>query len=374
MKAFWNNAFNVVIDFCIRYKRYFAAAGVFAAIMLLLAFGTEGTVSDQNPMAGAYQAFEENQDEEIEELIEAYFANYAAGNVEQLKAIATPISDAEASYIQFYSQYLEKYQNIRVYTKRGIDDKSYLCSVYLEIKFKEIDTPAAGLEFFYLDTNDDGKLYINKVYGSFNQKNGEFDMDADIAALIATFEQQEDVLALQAEVQEKYNQAMLTDEKLNAFINSEEAKAAEEAAAQAAAEEANASMKTVTTKINVRAEASETADSLGQLEAGTQVKCYSDAGGWTKIDYNGTKAYVKSEFLEAAEGTDTTAEEPQSTGGRTILLTNTVNVRAEMSETADKVTVAYPGNNITIYQDYAEGWSKVSYEGKEGYCKTELLK
>ena len=133
-----------------------------------------------------------------------------------------------------------------------MDKDSYLCSVYLQIKFANIDTPVAGLDFFYVQTKDDGSLYINNVYGSFNQSNGEFDMDTDIASLIATFEQQSDVLALQAEVQQECNEAMLADENLNTFVNTtlqdaikqwaadykaSVAKAAEEAAAAKAAEE-----------------------------------------------------------------------------------------------------------------------------------------
>ena len=73
--------------------------------------------------------------------------------------------------------------------------------------------------------------------------------------MIATFEQQADVLALQAEVQQECNEAMLADENLNTFVNSTlqdaiakwasdykaaVAKAAEEAAAAKAAEEAAA--------------------------------------------------------------------------------------------------------------------------------------
>lgn len=84
----------------------------------------------------------------------------------------------------------------------------------MQIKFANIDTPVAGLDFFYVQTKDDGSLYINNVYGSFNQSNGEFDMDTDIASLIATFEQQSDVLALQAEVQQECNEAKCLQTKI----------------------------------------------------------------------------------------------------------------------------------------------------------------
>lgn len=407
-----------ILTFCKHNVRYFGAAAVFAAIVLVLAFGTNGTASEKDPMAGAYQNYAEDDNEEVTKIIKSYLKKYAAGDVDALKSIATPISDAEASYIQFYSQYIEKYQKVKVYTKRGVTKDSYLCSVYLQLKFKDIDTPVAGLDFFYLQTNEDGKLYINNVYGSFNQANGEFDMDTDVSALIATFEQQPDVLALQADVQKECNEAMLADEKLNTFINGtlqqaiakwatdykasveqaaeeaaaakkaeeeekakkeQEAKAAEEAKKKEEQEKANATKKTATDKINVRDSASEDGNKLGQLDKGQEVTCYAVENGWAKIDYNGTKAYVKADYLQdvAVEAnTNTTADNSDTSdqSGKQITLSNTVNVRESMSETASKVAVAYAGEPLTVIQDYAEGWSKVNYNGKEGYCKTEFLK
>lgn len=406
-----------LVIFCKNNARYFGAVAVFIAIVLLLAFGLNGTASEKDPMAGAYQNYEEDDNKEVTKLIKSYLKYYAAGDVETLKTIATPISDAEVSYIQFYSQYIEKYQKVKVYTKRGVTKDSYLCSVYLQIKFKDIDTPVAGLDFFYVQTDEKGKLYINNVYGSFNQANGEFDMDTEVSALIATFEQQPDVLALQAEVQKECNEAMLADEKLNSFVNGtlqqgiakwatdykaavaqaaeeaaaakkaeeeaakkaeEEAKAAEEAKKQEEQEKANATKKIATDKINVR-DAAENGNKIGQLEKGQEVTCYAIENGWAKIDYNGTKAYVKADFLtDVTSGNDQTSsantDNTANQSGKEITLSNTVNVRESMSETASKVAVAYAGEPLTIIQEYAEGWSKVRYNNKEGYCKTEFLK
>ena len=159
----------------------------------------------------------------------------------------------------------------------------------------------------------------------------------------------------------------------------EEAKAAEEAAAAEAAEAANAKTKVTTDKINVRDAASEDGNLLGQLASGTQVTWYADENGWAKIDYNGTKAYVKADYLADVSG-DSTQDTSQSTNssanlsqGQEITLANTVNVRESMSETASKVAVAYAGEQVTVIESYADGWTKVNYNGKQGYCKTEYL-
>ena len=60
--------------------------------------------------------------------------------------------------------------------------------------------------------------------------------------------------------------------------------------------------------------------------------------------------------------------------GTKITLTNTVNIRSSMSETASKVGVAYAGDSVTVQMSYAEGWTKVTWKDKEGYVKTEFLK
>ena len=158
-----------------------------------------------------------------------------------------------------------------------------------------------------------------------------------------------------------------------------ERKAAEEAAAAEAAEAANAKTKVTTDKINVRDAASEDGNLLGQLASGTQVTWYADENGWAKIDYNGTKAYVKADYLADVSG-DSTQDTSQSTNssanlsqGQEITLANTVNVRESMSETASKVAVAYAGEQVTVIESYADGWTKVNYNGKQGYCKTEYL-
>ncbi len=410
------NKINVekILSFVKKNVRYFGAGLVFIIMMIVLVRCTDGTASDADPMAGAYQEYVETDNEEVNSLIAKYYELYAAGDTDSIKEIASPISDTEVSYIQFYSQYIEQYQNIKVYTKRGVDSDAFLCSVYLQIKFVDIDTPVAGLDFFYVEKKEDGSYYINNIYGSFNQANGEFDMDTDIAALIATFEQQSDVLALQAEVQQECNEAMLADENLNTFVNSTlqnaisqwasdykaaveaaaaeaqaakeaeeaaaaaaeaEAKAAEEAAAAEAAENANAKTMVTTDKINVRDAASESGNLLGQLASGSQVTWYADENGWAKIDYNGTKAYVKADYLtEATDSSSAETSTDTSAGLGTITLSNTVNVRESMSETASKVAVVYAGETITVEMNYSEGWSKVTTSsGKSGYCKTEFL-
>ena len=87
---------------------------------------------------------------------------------------------------------------------------------------------------------------------------------------------------------------------------------------------------------------------LGTVEKGTALtRTGTTEDGWSSIDYNGTPAYVKSDYVS----TEAPAQEPSAdtsgiAAGTKITLTNTVNIRSSMSETASKVGVAYAGNAI----------------------------
>ena len=44
-----------------------------------------------------------------------------------------------------------------------------------------------------------------------------------------------------------------------------------------------------------------------------------------------------------------------------------------MSQDSERVGTAYAGDTYTKIQDYAEGWTKIEYNGSEAYIKTEFL-
>lgn len=437
MEADWREKLEIAVEFCKRNVRYISAAGLFIVLVIVLV-NTVGKQKDvqqteptevvaaeteeQSTATDAYSKMQEDyvQDAypEINDLITKYYKAYANGKVDKLTKFATPISDTEKSYISVFSEYVKSYKNISCYTKKGLEENSYVVSVYLDIKFKGVDTTAPGLDFFYVRTNVDGSLYIDNLYSQFNMSNQEQPLDTEVAELIEAFEQQEDVIKLQTEVQQKYEAALNADEELKKMVETtipdaitvwasdqvaaakaaEEAKKAEEEAAKKAAEEeaakkaaeeklaaelANAVVVYATDKVNVRAEASETAEVLGQLEIGAQTTRLEDKDGWSRIDYsNGTQGYVKSEFLStepvavntAAEGGE--ADTSVGSGvaeGKVITVQESLNLRESMSQDSAKVATIFAGEKVTVIMSYAEGWTKVSYGDKTGYIKTDLL-
>ena len=414
LKTKLKNIILISKDFIINNKRYFLAGGIFIVMALVLFLGTSSSGGDSKSTSGVYKSFKKNNNSELTTLINNYYTAYAEGDTDTLTTLATPVSDQEISYIAFYSQYIESFNDIQIYTKPGLTDNSYLVTTEVELKYNDIDTAAPGLDFFYVETNEDGKLYINNIYGSFNQNNNIYEMDTEISDLIAVYIRQQDLLDLKAEVDEAYESALESDENLSALMSDtlpaaiiqwntdynaevaaaakeatkaeEEAAAAAEAEEQAAAEaeeEANSYTGTTNAKANVRSAADASSDKLGSLESGTEITIYGEEGDFYQFDYNGTKAYITKDAVNVGDSTeeesteDTEEEETTTaaalTAGDTITLTSTVNIRSAMDSSASKVAVAYSGEEVEVVMSYAEGWTKVKYGNKEGYIRTDLL-
>ena len=188
---------NEVLRFIREHIRYFAAGALVVVLILVLAMCAKPKGSDSDVVVNANatestqateEAYQVDANENINALITQYYTAYAAGDVTTLSSIATPISANEQSYIGLFSQYVDEYQNIKCYTKTGLDANSYLVSVSMEIKFTGVDTTAPGLDFFYVRTNDDGTLYIDNLYSQYNLANQENALDTSVQSLIGQFE------------------------------------------------------------------------------------------------------------------------------------------------------------------------------------------
>lgn len=428
------NSTEAVLNFIQANLKYIAGAAVLVIliVVLLVYTGKQGgnsgsNAADTTEISGAEGTYEVDSNEEINTLITNYFNAYANGDTDTIATLATPLSDLEKSYISMYSQYVEAYQSIRCYTKQGLDDKSYLVSVYLEMKFAGVDTVAPGLSFFYVQTNDDGSLYINNAYSYFNlnmlenNPDAAYPLDDNVKKLIDKFEKQDDVVALLADVQSKYETALSADANLATMANTTLADAynawaatinssapaveadttaqaetpateapaaesvpeAETPAAETSAAETPADTSGVTAAndtvyaldtVNIRSEANESGSVVGRATVGTSfTRTGTTADGWSQVEYNGTTAYIKSDYLTTDASQTSGQSQNTVAAGESVRLSDTTNIRSSMSETADRVGVAYSGETVKVIESYAEGWSKVEWNGKTGYIKTDLL-
>ena len=174
-----NEKLKKFTDFFVKYRRYFCAAVLFVILVVILVKCT-GPQKDQketqNGTQGVTQTTEyqeigklqKDADAELVTLMENYYAAYAGGDTDSLEMIAQPLSDNEKSYITTFSEYYEDYQNITCYSTKGATDDSYLVSVCYDLKFKGVDTPAPGMDFFYVERDGKGNLIINNIYSAYN--------------------------------------------------------------------------------------------------------------------------------------------------------------------------------------------------------------
>lgn len=361
----------------------------------------------------------------IHSLLTEYYKEYAAGDTDALEKVASPVSDMEKSYIKFMSKLLDSYEIKEIYTKDGVTDGSKLVSVYVQMHFKGIKSAAPGLDFFYVETDDSGALHINNLYSSFNQTNKENAMDPAVVSAIASFEEQKDVVDLQTEVQKEYNEISLSDKDFDKFMSktypskvkswqTQYRKNAKAAAATKAAEEKKAaaekaksdstkssdstdtsstSSKTIyktTTKTNLRKKASINSDIIKTLAKGTKVTKISTKGKWLKVSYKGKTGYIRKMYLKKVSSSSSSSDKSSSssssdkskstsassgpTEGKKLVLKDTVNVRKKPSTSAKRINLAYKGDKILVIKNRSDGWTKIQYQHKKGYVKTEFLK
>lgn len=424
-------------DFIIKYKRYIGAAVIFVVLVLILVNCTGPKNGKSDTQAGTeinetqateYQLegkLKKDADPELVELIKNYYTAYAAGDMESLEPLAQPLSDNEKSYIGTFSDYYESFDNIVCYSMPGATDDSYLVSVCYDLKFYEVDTPAPGMDFFYVERDGKGNLYINNVYSTYNFNFLDEELDANLYSLILNYEKSDDVVALQKQVQAKYDEAVASDEKLanmvGGTLRSAMTKWRDSVAATqdtedatdvtpATTEETQKTEKTeskddskkdskddteakddtkkddtktddsksdtkkksgtVKTKdiCRVRAKASTDSEMIGTVNKGVKLKKIGTKGDWTKVKFQGQTGYIKTEFLK-----DVSSKSSDSSDTVMVKTKDICNVRAKASADAELLGRVDIGVKLEKLGTSGE-WTKVKFQGKKGYIKSDLLK
>ena len=270
-----------------------------------------------------------------------------------------------------------------------MEENSYFVYVTYEVKFKDIETKAPGLNAFYVYTAEDGSLRIDG------------DTEENVKAAFKLVTNQDDVVDLYNEINVDYTEATASDETLDQFMtelpvtikesvgvalaqleNQEEGgdtPQTEEGATQPAETETaggdeelpqnqvvNQIVRTTDT-VNVRSSDSEEADKIGKAQAGTELKRIEDrVNGWSKVIFEDKEAYIKSDYLEVV-----TVEETVETAD-TVMATTNVNVRNQASQESDRIGSAQAGMSYNLLEDLGE-WYKIEYNGTIGFVKAEFF-
>ena len=355
---------------------------------------------------------EENAYPEVNALIQEYYNASANGDSEVITSIYKGLEETELLKAVAAAEYIKEFQNIKVYTKPGPVAGSYVAYVYNEVKLYNYPKAVPGLQSMYICTDEDGKLYINGDVANANEI--EYLRQVNVQA---------DVIDLNNEIATAYNDMVNSDEELAELLTKMradlqvsvgESLASSEATTSAAAEESSteeaavaatseATTQTVTTHtiratdvVNIRSSDSETADIISKTARGDEYKQLEAlANGWSKIEYNGGVAYVKTEFFEVVgeetveveNETQTETENQENTTTSTtsanngvkstdtgkMTVSDTVRLRESQSTDSEVLTMIYSGSTVNVIEQYANGWAKVEYDKKKGYIKSEFL-
>ena len=96
-------------------------------------------------------------------------------------------------------------RNITCYTKHGLSKDSYIVSARFDIKFKDQEVTAPSMVLFYVQTNEDGSLYINNLYSDFNMKYSELAINKNVYTALRKYTTQDDYLALFNQVESQFS-------------------------------------------------------------------------------------------------------------------------------------------------------------------------
>lgn len=347
-----------------------------------------------------------NEDAAITTLITTFYNALALGDGDTLKAVCDEISEKDLLHYLETSKYIESYPVIEIYTKPGLEEGSTIVYVYYQVSFVNQTEPFPGYKAYYVCTNDQGELYIKRGENS-----------DEVNEYIKEVSAQDDVVEFNNRVTVEYNELMVAHPELLEYLSELDSQVSTavgvtlaQQAEQAAQEAGNASAAegdgagdaaaegdgtgdagtegdggeaqqpaeetpvenepqyaTATTTVNVRSSDSENADKLGKVPVGETLQVLEQrANGWTKVLYEGSEGYIKSEFLQVAES----ADGAESIG--TVTATTNINVRSAASETAERLGVLAGGDTAELLAN-ENGWCKIKYNGQIGYVKAEYV-
>ena len=261
-----------------------------------------------------------NEEGDIYSLIATYYNAMATGDESTLRTVCDEISDKDMYRYVELAQYIDYYPTLEIYTKTGPEDGSVIAYVYYKIKFVGHDEEVPGYQALYICTNDQGELYIKRGENS-----------EEINDYIKTVSTQDDVVEFNNKITVEYNELMVDHPEVLQYISE--------------------------------------LDSQVSIAVGEKL-ANQVAGDSQNTEGENTEGTTDGAQETSTEGGDQPSEEQ---GPQYVTTTTTVNVRSSDSEQADKLGKVSGGTKLQLLEQRPNGWTKVDYEGKEGYIKSEFL-
>lgn len=232
---------------------------------------TEEAVNEENLL-------EQNAYPTVNELMEKYYTALGNRDVDGLKTLVDQLAPSEESAI-VNSRYIEGYSSVESYTKKGATDTSYIVFACYGHKYVGYDTVLPGVSCLYVETKEDGTLYIVAEPNQEQQ-----------AAMTEAMNAQ-DVKEFLEEKQQAYDDALASDEALSAYLSELGVEGS------TAMEAENGATITVKSNCNVRAKASAESDKIGELTGGQEVTKIGEDGDWIQIKFDDKEGYVRGDLF-----------------------------------------------------------------------------
>lgn len=287
------------------------------------AAGSDGTPEELLTRVVPDAPMVENTNPALYTLVATYYNALANGDVETIRSIKNYVKDTEEIKIQELSKYIVSYPFLEIYTKQGPEGNSYIAYVYSKVTFNGYEEQLPGMQAFYVCTDENGELYIND----------EGDVPEDIIEYFKEINSQDDVLELQNRINVECSDIYLNNIELFDYVNELER------------EVSKATGEILAAQI---------------METGSGESAGGEAASEEGTDGSGGEAPVDQQV-------------PVQEGPVYAKTTTTVNVRSSDSEQAEKVNKVAGGSKVQVLEQKANGWSKIQYENKEGYIKSEYL-
>lgn len=260
-----------------------------------------------------------NESSEIYTLIVTYYNACAMGDEDTLNAIYDELSENDLLRYMETAKYLDHYPSVEIYTKPGPVEGSTIAYVYYRVCFVNHEEEFPGYEVFYICSDGEGKLYI-KNENNFTEEEKDY---------IAAVTLQDDAVEFNNRVNAEYNDMIESNPQLWVYLR----------------------------------------------ELGSQVDVA--VGSALVAQTSGEEGQGENAGDDVNEPEVPEVEDPvapvENLGPQYASATTTVNVRTSDSEQADKLGKISGGTRIQVQEVLLNGWTKVIYEGNDGYIKSEFL-
>lgn len=261
-----------------------------------------------------------NEDGELYTLVATYLNAMALGDTDTLLSIFDILPENNIYNIEEMSKFIDYYSALEIYTKDGLGENATVVYVFYRIVFVNHEgDELPGYETLYVCRNEQGELYI-KSESNLSEEEQEY---------IKTVTKQDDVVEFNNRVTAEYNDVILEKPELLRYL-----------------EELGKEIEVAVGVRYAQSQANNTEESKDPQQSDNQNDDNQDA-----------------------------PQQPESeeTGPQYATATTTVNVRSSDSEQADKLGKVSGGETVEVQEVRVNGWTKVVYNGKDGFIKSEYL-